>query len=71
MSILERMDIVFRGGGGGGGGGGQALVPTVDLNISRSNLTPYSLTRLILCVHQANKRHRYKITPSLIGWVQT
>ena len=26
---------------------------------------------LILGLHPANERHRYKVTPSLIGWVQT
>ena len=26
---------------------------------------------LILGLHPANERRRYKVTPSLIGWVQT
>ena len=25
----------------------------------------------ILALHPANERRRYKVTPSLIGWVQT
>ena len=28
-------------------------------------------TRLILCLHHANERRRYKATPSIIGWAQT
>ena len=28
-------------------------------------------TGLILGLQPANERHRYKVTPSLIGWVQT
>ena len=28
-------------------------------------------TVLILCLHRANERRRYKVTPSLIGWAQT
>ena len=28
-------------------------------------------TGLILGLYQANERRRYKLTPSLIGWVQT
>ena len=28
-------------------------------------------TRLILDLHPANERRRYKVTPSLIGWAQT
>ena len=28
-------------------------------------------TGLILCLHPANERRRYQITPSLIGWAQT
>ena len=31
---------------------------------------PY-ITRLILGLRPANERGRYKVTPSLIGWVQT
>ena len=26
---------------------------------------------MILCLRPANERRRYKVTPSLIGWVQT
>ena len=29
------------------------------------------LAGLILGLHPANERRRYKVTPSLIGWVQT
>ena len=29
------------------------------------------MTRLILGLHPANDRRRYKVTPFLIGWVQT
>ena len=28
-------------------------------------------TGLILALHLANERRRYKVTPSLIGWAQT
>ena len=28
-------------------------------------------TGLILGLHPANEKRRYKVTPSLIGWVQT
>ena len=28
------------------------------------------ITRLILGLHPANQRRRYKVTPSLIGWAQ-
>ena len=31
----------------------------------------YKLAGLILGLRQANERCRYKVTPSLIGWVQT
>ena len=27
--------------------------------------------RIILCMHTANERWRYKVTPSLIGWTHT
>ena len=30
-----------------------------------------SLAAVILCLRLADKRRRYKVTPSLIGWVQT
>ena len=30
-----------------------------------------SLPGLILGLHPANERRRYKVTPSLIGWAQT
>ena len=30
-----------------------------------------SNTGLILGLHPATERHRYKVTPSLIGWAQT
>ena len=30
-----------------------------------------TLSELILGLRQANKRRRYKVTPSLIGWAQT
>ena len=29
------------------------------------------ITELILGLHPANERRRYKVTPSLIGWAQT
>ena len=29
------------------------------------------LSRLILGLHLANERRRYKVTPPLIGWAQT
>ena len=29
------------------------------------------ISGLILGLHPANERRRYKVTPSLIGWVQT
>ena len=29
------------------------------------------ISGLILGLHPANERHRYKVTPSLIGWAQT
>ena len=32
---------------------------------------PHINYRLILGLHPANKRRRYKVTPSLIGWAQT
>ena len=35
--------------------------------LDRGNLP----TRLILGLRLANERRRYKVTPSLIGWVQT
>ena len=31
----------------------------------------FQTTGLILGLHAANERRRYKVTPSLIGWVQT
>ena len=31
----------------------------------------YQVTGLILGLHPANERRRYKVTPSLIGWAQT
>ena len=31
----------------------------------------YWISALILGLHPANKRRRYKVTPSLIGWAQT
>ena len=33
--------------------------------------SPSYITKLILGLHPANKRRRYKVTPSLIGWAQT
>ena len=30
-----------------------------------------NISGLILGLHPANERRRYKVTPSLIGWVQT
>ena len=30
-----------------------------------------SISGLILGLHPANERRRYKVTPSLIGWAQT
>ena len=41
----------------------------VTLNLSQ--LLQYDTTGLILGLHQANERSRYKITLSLIGWAQT
>ena len=29
------------------------------------------ISQLILGLHPANERRRYKVTPSLIGWAQT
>ena len=31
----------------------------------------YIATGLILCFHPANERRHYKVTPYIIGWVQT
>ena len=31
----------------------------------------YTIPVMILGLHPANERRRYKVTPSLIGWVQT
>ena len=32
---------------------------------------PHAIPWLILGLHAANQRRRYKVTPSLIGWAQT
>ena len=37
----------------------------------RIGLPPIHYRELILGVHPANERRCYKVTPSLIGWVQT
>ena len=37
----------------------------------RMNFMLWSNTGLILGLHPANERRRYKVTPSLIGWAQT
>ena len=39
--------------------------------MSAYQCTPLYVTRLILVLHPANGRRRFKITPSLIGWAQT
>ena len=39
--------------------------------ISLENEFQNSITGLILGLHPANERRRYKVTASLIGWIQT
>ena len=36
-----------------------------------SKISLRSVPGLILDLHPANERRRYKVTPSLIGWAQT
>ena len=54
------------------------IMVIVVSTISMRCLQPYSqmssvviITGLILGLHPANERRRYKVTPSLIGWAQT
>ena len=41
------------------------------MRIDHFEVDPMPFPGLILGLHPANKRRRYKLTPSLIGWVQT
>ena len=50
----------------------------IDFELTKDTYKLASHTRygvlfagLILGLHQANERRCYKVTPSLIGWVQT
>ena len=42
----------------------------LNLCVDYQSNIPY-ITRLILGLRPANERRRYKVTPSVIGWVQT
>ena len=41
------------------------------LNFLTNDDGPQRYSGLILGLHPANERRRYKVRPSLIGWVQT
>ena len=56
------------------------LVPTSRPEVKRHGIQPnttmpssgkYKTSGLILDLHPANQRRRYKVNPSLIGWAQT
>ena len=48
------------------------LVENMSKLYSALDLQTHSVpSGLILGLHPANDRRRYKVTPSLIGWVQT
>ena len=49
-----------------------AAVGTIFIScVQPKALGPVSTTGLILCLHPANERRRYNVTPSLIGWAQS
>ena len=42
-----------------------------DLTRLQSEMYFLWIAGLVLCLQPANKRRRYKVTPSAIGWAQT
>ena len=40
-------------------------------NYKNPGQTPFSLPEIILCIHPANERWHYNVTPSLIGRAST
>ena len=51
-------------------GSGNGLIPQAMLIFHSRDTNKYS-SELTLGLRPANERRRYKVTPSLIGWVQT
>ena len=47
------------------------IVPRFELLHGPVSIQCEAITGLILGLHPANERRRYKVTPSLIGWAQT
>ena len=70
IKVLESFFGFFiwrgRGVGGGEGVGSFPFSGIITVYLYK----PYK-PGLILGLHPANERRRYKVTPSLIGWVQT
>ena len=48
---------------------GTTTIPNVASDDKFGIMT--TLAGIILCMHPANERRRYSVTPSLIGWVHT
>ena len=45
--------------------------PKTILSLHAETFSRYKIAGLILGLHPVNERHRYKVTPFLIGWGQT